>query len=165
MLNLNQMIILMQPFPITYILRHRKENLKKCSLRGLESRPDFRFFTYPNTQLPDLSGSVMLAIDGEPLSLEDSHRGLFLLDATWRYAERMREFVDKQMVIETRSIPSGYRTAYPRYQNDCPNPEEGLASIEALYIAYTVLGLDVTGLLDNYYWKEEFLMKNGLKLI
>lgn len=151
---------MMQSFPKTVVLRHRRENLKKCSLRGLESRPDFTFLTYPTSVLPDLSGYVMLAIDGPPLSPADRDRGLLLLDATWRHAEKMRQFVDKQVKLEVRSIPPGFVTAYPRRQDDCPDPEAGLASIEALYIAYKLMDLDPKGLLDHYHWKEEFLSKN-----
>ena len=155
---------MMQPQK-TYVLRHRRENLKKCSLRGLEARSDFRFFTYPTAVLPDLSTYILLALDGPPLTIADSAKGLFLLDATWRHAVKMRQFVDCQAKMETRSIPSGFITAYPRRQDDCPNPEEGLASIEALYIAYTILGKNVEGLLDTYYWKEDFLEKNSNTII
>jgi pre-rRNA-processing protein TSR3 len=56
-----------------------------------------------------------------------------------------------------RSLPSHYKTAYPRRQLDCPDPERGLASIEALYAAYSILGRSTDGLLDRYHWKEEFL--------
>jgi pre-rRNA-processing protein TSR3 len=144
----------------TYILRHQRENLKKCSLRGLEQRPDCRFFTYPTSVLPDLSHHVLLALEAPPLQSSDSNSGIFLLDATWRYAAKMLSFVEQHAVIEKRSIPRGFRTAYPRRQEDCPDPEEGLASIEALYIAYIILGRDPTGLLDSYHWKEAFLKKN-----
>jgi pre-rRNA-processing protein TSR3 len=159
------MMAIMQPFPPTFVLRHRRENLKKCSLRGLEPRPDFRFFTYPTSQLPDLRGYILLALDGPPLTAADSSKGLFLLDATWRHAVKMRQYVDRQVAgqgveLEIRSIPAGYRTAYPRRQDDCPDPEEGLASVEALYIAYRILGRDTATLLDTYHWKEEFLEKN-----
>jgi len=152
---------MMQLFPPTYIIRHRRENLKKCSLRGLEPRADFRFFTYPTSFLPDLSSYILLAIDGPPLSDADAHKGILLLDATWRYAAKMQQFVDNQAKVEKRSIPRGFRTAYPRRQDDCPDPEEGLASIEALYIAFSILGRNTTGLLDNYHWKDEFLLKIG----
>lgn len=148
---------MMQSFPPTYVLRHRRENLKKCSLRGLESRPDFRFLTYPKDSLPDLSSYLLLALDGPPLTIADKDSGLFILDATWRYAEKMRKFVDSKVVMQTRSLPKGILTAYPRRQDDCPEPEFGLASIEAIYAAYKILGRDVSGLLDNYYWKEDFL--------
>lgn len=145
------------PFPTTYILRHRRENLKKCSLRGLEGRQDIKFFTYPQAELPNLSNYILLAIDAPPLTAADANRGIFLLDATWRYATKMLQFVDHQQVIEKRSIPQGFRTAYPRRQDDCPDPEKGLASVEALYIAYMTLGRNTQGLLDFYHWKEEFL--------
>jgi len=150
----------MGTFPQTVVLRHRRENLKKCSLRGLEERDDFIFLTYPRDPLPDLSGYVMLALDAPPLTAEDSSKGLFVLDATWRYAEKMLHYVESQVMLPCRSLPLGIQTAYPRRQEDCPDPERGLASIEAIYVAYHVLGRDVTGLLDHYYWKEPFLEKN-----
>ena len=149
-------------YPKTYILRHRKENLKKCSLRNLETRADFSFFTYPSSILPNLENYILLAVEAPPLEPCDFDKGLFLLDATWRYADKMLQFVEKNVSIEKRSIPKGFRTAYPRCQYDCPNPEEGLASVEALYSAYFVLGRDPSGLLDHYYWKDSFLEKNKL---
>ena len=146
----------------TLILRHQRENLKKCSLRGLEKRSDFHFLTYPTATLPDLSNYVLLAMDGPSLTQLDANQGLFLLDATWRYAIKMRAFVEKAQGqnLQIRSIPSDFRTAYPRCQFDCPDPETGLASIEALYIAFMVTGRDPAGLLDHYHWKNEFLNKN-----
>lgn len=151
---------MMQSFLPTYILRHRRENLKKCSLRGLESRSDFRFLSYPDSQLPDLSSYILLTLDAPPLQRSDQTFGIFLLDATWRYAEKMLGFVNARATMEKRSIPKGFVTAYPRRQDDCPDPNEGLASVEALYIAYVILGKDPDGLLDLYYWKELFLEKN-----
>lgn len=150
----------MQSSAPTVILRHHRENLKKCTLRGLEPRQDFHFIKYPNGKLPELSGYLLLAIDGEPLTTADRSRGLLLLDATWRYAAAMRKFVDSQITLECRSIPPGFVTAYPRKQTECPDPDAGLASIEALYISYWLTGRDTSGLLDNYYWKEEFFLKN-----
>lgn len=148
--------------PRTVVWRHRKENLKKCSLRGLESRADFHFVTYPRDDLPQLDGYIELSMGGQPLSQADAGCGLFLIDATWRYAALMR----RQLAIPkpnllSRSIPSCFRTAYPRRQSDCPDPETGLASIEALYIAYVLMGRNPTGLLDAYYWKGDFLQINA----
>lgn len=152
----------MSLFQPTLILRHRKENLNKCTLHGLEGRADFRFYTYPTLELPDLSQYLILTMDGPPLQKEDADFGIFLLDGTWRYASKMMDvhFAEKKM--RTRSIPHAFQTAYPRVQNDCPDPLRGLASIEALYVAYFILGRDTTGLLDRYHWKEPFLKKNKL---
>ncbi len=146
----------------TIVIRHRKENLKKCSLRGLEQRPDFKFYRYPLTQLPDLTGYVMLAMEGEELSEADADSGLLLIDATWRYAAQMVEAIDREIVLPKRTLPGKFRTAYPRHQTACPNPTEGLASIEALYLAFLMTGRDTEGLLDHYYWKKEFLINNDI---
>lgn len=153
----------MQLFPPTVIWRHRKENLKKCSLKGLERRDDFKFYSYPG-ELPCLSNYILLDIEAEPLSEADCHFGLFVIDATWRYAGKMLTQVRAEPGMIARSLPEHYRTAYPRCQWDCPDPERGLSSIEALFVAYSLLGRDVSGLLDNYYWKEIFLKKNNFLL-
>jgi len=198
----------MKYFPPTIILRHRRENLKKCSLRGLESRQDMLFYSYPlKQQLPDLTGYVVLALNAPPLTLEDADKGIFLIDGTWRYAEKMlhtlyrknlknREFGKKaaqilesgasdivleqgasedpkfvakptspktdssgffgiKLPFELRSLPASAKTAYPRRQEDA----RGLASCEALYLAYEILGRDPSGLLDHYQWKEKFLKR------
>ncbi len=153
----------------TLIIRHVRENLKKCSLSGLEGRADFLFFTYPSCaqgkeKLPDLTGYLLLDVEGEPLTPADSSSGLILLDATWRLAEKMKHNIPELNSLPRRSIPQGFKTAYPRRQDDCPDPEAGLASIEALFIAYFAANRPLEGLLEGYYWKELFLEKNRLLL-
>ena len=144
----------------TLILRHRKENLKKCSLRGLEERNDFHFIRYPCKVLPDLAGYCLLTIDAPLLSEQDKELGLFLIDGTWKYAQIMEKSIPKDAPLIKRSLPTHFRTAYPRYQTACSEPERGLASIEALYIAFHITGRSTKELLDHYYWKEEFLKLN-----
>ena len=146
----------------TLISRHRKEKLKKCSLRGLESRDDFRFFTYPRRALPELTGYCMLTLDAPPLSVEDKDFGLFLVDGTWRLAEKMVRSIPKPNTLVHRSLPSHFRTAYPRIQTGCSDPDSGLASIEALYLAFLLTGRCTEGLLDNYYWRDDFILKNNI---
>lgn len=152
----------MQPFPPTVIIRHRLENLKKCSLRGLESRPDCLFFTYPYKEIPSVSDYIVLMVDAPPLSADDNCHGILLIDATWRYAEKMLKPFVNRSDLHYRSLPHHFRTAYPRKQSDCPDPERGLASIEALYLSYLLLGRNTDDLLDNYYWKPDFMKKNKL---
>jgi len=147
----------------TIIYRHRRENLKKCSLRGLESRPDILFLTYPKDPLPRLDGYIVLEVGAPELTIEDAGRGLCLFDATWRYADVMT--AQSAPYLEgavKRSIPQGIRTAYPRRQEDCKEPELGLASAEALFVAYHIMGRSTEGLLDHYYWKDKFLTLNHL---
>lgn len=146
----------MLSFPPTLILRHRKENLKKCSLSGLENRKDLRFFTYPIDIMPDLSGYVLLTPDAPSLTLEDKTAGIFLIDGTWRYAKVMFEQLPQPHHFTYRSLSKEFVTAYPRRQEK----EHGLASVEALFLAYWILGRETEGLLDHYYWKDLFLSKN-----
>jgi pre-rRNA-processing protein TSR3 len=53
------------------------------------------------------------------------------------------------------------KTAYPRKSEIYEDPEGGLATIEALYAALQILRRPTTGLLDSYYWRQQFLQLNG----
>ena len=79
---------------------------------------------------------------------------------TWRVAagrqlrwagRMMRDFLD----VPPRSL-HGYRTAYPRVSKQGTDPDNGLASVEALYLAHHILGRPLEGLLDHYRWATEF---------
>lgn len=153
----------MRSFLPTIIFRHRKENLKKCSLRGLEPRKDLLFFSYPLKNIPPLDGYIHLSLSAPPLSIEERDAGLLLLDSTWKYEQGMRKSVPD--FVEKRSIPECFVTAYPRKQTACEDPEKGLASVEALFLAHLLMGKDTTGLLENYYWKESFLRINEQALL
>jgi len=145
----------------TIIYRHRKENKKKCTLRPLEKREDFLFIEYPTDPLPPLDEYIVLNLEAPPLTKEESDKGLLLIDGTWNYTKKMgQSLLNKRTSV--RSLPGEIFTAYPRKQTGCSDPLRGLASIEALYAAYHILGWDTKGLLDQYHWKESFLEKNAL---
>ena len=146
------------PFPPTVIVRHPHENPRKCSVLPLRGRPDLRFLTYPAARAPSLEGYVRLAAEGPPLSLADAGAGLLLLDGSWRWAGAMtRDFED----VPPRSL-SGWRTAYPRVSKLGTDPDNGLASIEALFVAYHLLGRPTEGLFDGYRWGADFIRLHGL---
>lgn len=151
----------MQSNSPTIILRHKKENLKKCSLRGLETRKDFNFHKWPG-ECPEMINYIYLTIDAPPLSTDDHDKGLLLIDGTWKLAKKMENQLEGNLAhLEKRAIPGHFRTAYPRKQTECIDPTRGLASLEALYIAFSIMGRETEGLLDNYYWKEDFLKLNN----
>lgn len=150
----------MVDFPPTIILRHRRENLKKCSLSGLEGRKDFIFLTYPLKEpLPNLENYCLLSLGAPLLSPQDGGQGIFLIDGTWRLAEKMHKIVPPHCTL--RSLPPHFKTAYPRRQPDCPDPDLGLASVEALFAAYTILGKDTEGLFNHYQWGQQFISTNA----
>jgi len=150
----------------TIIIRHKKENLKKCSLKGLEKRDDFLFLTYPvfsdlkKISTFDFSNYVLLEMNAKELTNEDQNKGILLIDSTWRYVEKILKILPQD--IEKRSLPKNYITTYPRKQTLCPDPTRGLASIEALYLAYLITKKETKGLLNNYHFKEAFLKTNTL---
>lgn len=145
-------------YPATVIVRHPKESPRKCSILPLRERRDVVFLAHPVKVRPDLAGYIRLAADGPPLSEADRHSGILLLDGSWRWAGVMtRDFQD----VPPRSL-KGYRTAYPRVSKRGTDPDNGLASIEALYIAYHLLGRPCAGMLDHYRWAEDFLRFNNL---
>jgi pre-rRNA-processing protein TSR3 len=149
----------MTPFPPTVIVRHPKENARKCSVLPLKGRPGVVFLNYPVKNRPPLEGYVRLAADGPPLSADDAEAGILLLDGSWRWAASMtRDFAD----VPPRSL-SGWKTAYPRSSKLGTDPDNGLASIEALFLAHHILGRPTDGLLDHYLWGVEFLEINGLQ--
>jgi pre-rRNA-processing protein TSR3 len=145
-----------ESFPPTVIVRSPRENPRKCSVLPLKGRPDLIFLSYPAPRPFSLDSYIRLAAEGEPLSSADAGSGLLLLDASWRWAERMnRDFAD----VPARSL-RGYYTAYPRRSKQGTDPDNGLASVEALYLAHHILGRSTEGLLDHYRWAEEFLRLN-----
>ena len=145
-------------YPPTVIVRNPRENPRKCSILPLRGWEDMIFLGYPLTGPVALENYVRLAVEGDPLSLRDADKGLLLLDASWRRAGLMeRDFRD----VPPRSL-HGYRTAYPRRSKRNTDPDEGLASVEALFLAYYILGRPTHGLLDHYRWTEEFLRINKM---
>lgn len=143
--------------PPTIIVVHPREKRSKCTVEPLRGRPDFVFWTFPEKGSEPLDGYVRLGLGGPQLSPADADHGLLVLDGTWRLASRMEPmFAD----LPVRSLPD-WKTAYPRTSKLFEDPVQGLATIEAVYLAYKLLGRDTTGLLDEYYWADEFLRLNG----
>jgi pre-rRNA-processing protein TSR3 len=142
--------------PPTIIVRHTKENPKKCSVLPLKGCADVQFYNFPLKTLPDLTGYIRLAADGPPLTAADAAYGILLLDGSWRAADTMTRTFEH---VPPRSL-GGYVTAYPRVSKLGTDPANGLASIEALFIAMHILGRPTDGLLDHYHWAKEFLGRN-----
>jgi pre-rRNA-processing protein TSR3 len=144
-------------FPPTIIVVHPREKRSKCTVESLRGRDGFIFWTFPERGAESVSGYVRLVMHGPVLSPEDADRGLVVLDGTWRLALRMGRFFHD---MPARSLPP-IKTAYPRLSRIVPDPAGGLATIEAIYAAYRLLGRSCDGLLDHYHWAGEFLAKNN----
>jgi pre-rRNA-processing protein TSR3 len=142
----------------TIIVRDAHENPRKCSILPLRGRCDLVFVTYPVRRMPKVEGYVRLAADGPELSMADADCGLLLLDASWKRAAAMTRAFEH---VPARSL-HGWQTAYPRTSKRGTDPDNGLATVEALFIAHHLLGRATAGLLDHYHWADEFLRLNRL---
>lgn len=144
----------MSTTPVT-VIRHPKERISKCSLRFLHERAEFTFLKANKGFHFDASGFILLDVDAPALSAGDRGSPILLLDSTWRWLPQLQECLHGEPI--RRSIPGEIRSAYPRKSRLFADPEQGLASIEALYLAKRILGEDDPSLLEGYHWKDDFL--------
>ncbi|MEZ5990314.1 MAG: hypothetical protein R3F30_14580 [Planctomycetota bacterium] len=145
----------MSASPLALLWRHHKERRSKCSLEPLVGRPGLEFRTWrPGTAI-DGEGALLLEVDAPVLSLADRDLPLLVLDSTWRLLPAMRASVTGVPVC--RSLPADLATAYPRRSKLEPDPDAGLASVEALYAALRILGRRDDDLLAAYHWRDAFL--------
>ena len=143
------------PSPLATILVHHKENARKCTLEPLRGHRRLRFIGFAPDTRYGVSDHLVLEIGAPPLSPADAGRPLLILDATWRLLPALRRSIEGDFI--SRSLPAGLETAYPRRSRLEPDPDHGLASVEALFAALCVLGHRDDSLLEGFRWREEFL--------
>lgn len=158
------------------IIRHIKERHNKCSLQPLRWREGFTFLKAKDELSFDATGFILLALDAPVLQPDDAgltdneakelrvrhpelhigtKRPILLPDATWSLLPQVMRCVTGEPLL--RSLPAGVQTAYPRVSKMADDPQGGLASVEALYLALKLMGQDEPSLLQGYYWKDAFL--------
>lgn len=140
------------------ILRDPRESVKKCSLTPLRGTSGIRFVSYDPDRRVDAGKRILLHVDGEELSSADADLGLLLLDCAWRRVPALLATVDGELI--PRRLPK-LSTAYPRKSKTFDDPEQGLASIEALYAALALTGRLHPELIAGYRWKDDFLRGNA----
>ena len=145
------------PDPRVLILRDPRESAKKCSLSPLRGMSGIEFVEYRAERTIDATDRVLLHPDGDELSADDGGGGLFLIDCSWRRVPSLRRTVLGDPVL--RRLPH-FETAYPRRSRVFEDPDQGLASVEALYAALFIMGECRPELLASYRWADEFLELN-----
>lgn len=144
--------------PQIVVIRHPRENLKKCSLRGLESRENFAFFKAKDGFLFDATGYILLQNNAPEISEKDKGLPILLLDSTWALLPKVRNKICGTPIL--RGLPSSIKTAYPRVSKSGNDPQNGLATVEALFAALSLSGQRDESLLQNYVFKDTFLQLN-----
>lgn len=139
------------------IVRDPRESPKKCSLTPLRGMSGVSFVSYAPDRRVAVGRRVLLHKDGEPITDADRGSPLLLIDCAWRRVPQLLATIDGELL--PRRLPH-LVTAYPRKSSITPDPEQGLASIEALYAALALLGDVRSELLAHYRWREPFLAAN-----
>lgn len=149
--------------PLRYeILIDKLENPRKCTIQPLKGRPDFQLRYFSGSKpIAAFTADCLLHVDGEDLAAlpRGELRSLGLIDCTWKKVGPALQRIAKPLPRLVR-IPEGFVTAYPRRNKQGQDPAEGLATIEALFIAAAFLGFWDETLLEKYYFKDAFLKEN-----
>ena len=139
------------------IVHDLREPAKKCSLTPLRGMDGVRFVPLRGDLRVDAGRRILLDPDGDELGPADRGLGLLLIDCTWRRVAKLSRRIDGELF--RRRLPK-LVTAYPRRSKVTPDPEHGLASVEALYAATVLLDAPRPELLANYRWAAQFLAAN-----
>ncbi len=139
------------------ILRDRRESARKCSLTPLRGLPGITFRTWRPDRRYSVGRRILLHPSGSPLRPEDSGADLLLIDCAWRRLAHALSTLDGELLH--RSLPP-LASSYPRHSKLFSDPDDGLASVEALYAALWILGERREDLLADYRFKAPFLERN-----
>ncbi len=144
------------------ILVDKLENPRKCTIQPLKGRADFSFHYFSgNKPIAPFTSECLLHIDGEDLTgiPRGSLHSLALIDCTWKKVPGVLQRLAKPLPRLVR-MPDGFVTAYARKNKQGLDPEGGLATVEALFIAAAFMGYWDPTLLSSYYFKNEFIDLN-----
>jgi pre-rRNA-processing protein TSR3 len=140
------------------------ETPNKCTIAPLRYRADFRIIRVNGSALlGPLNSSLLLNREGECITTLraslDNIKGIASIDCVWNRVDGLLRKINGPWPPSVR-IPDGFKTAYPRRSKQGTDPLDGLATIEAIFIAAAVLGNWDISLLSEYYFRDKFLELN-----
>jgi len=156
------------------ILKDYKESPKRCSIIWLRGKKGFEFLDRRKFDEYDFSGFTLLHPDGEPVTKIKKNEKILLVDSNWRKARRMYNRLALKYNLNSFTSSrngkrsgvfhklkkiriDGFKSAYPWKRG---RPDNGLCSIEVLWVLSLLAGKRDDSLFGNYKWKKEFLGLN-----
>ena len=139
-----------------FILKDYKESEKKCSIIHLRGKKGFEFLDRRKFDDYDFSGFTLLHHDGKPVIKIKRNEKILLVDSNWRKAKKMYNRIQQKFNVKLVSV-QGFKSAYPWKAG---RPENGLCSIEVLWVLSLLAGQRDDSLFENYLWKKEFFEIN-----
>lgn len=138
------------------------ETSNKCTILPLAYRSDFNIMRGDKART--LAADILLHPEGVPLQSlnreEFPVQRLAAIDCVWRRLSPILQKIAQPLPLLVR-IPAEFVTAYPRASRKDFDPEGGLATIEAIFIAAAFLGNWDQSLLREYYFAEKFIEDNA----
>jgi pre-rRNA-processing protein TSR3 len=156
------------------VLVDKTEKPNKCTILPQAERHDFRVRRFARDRgIPPLMGQWLLHPDGAEIEVRTPHSlngalgepspVLSVVDCNWRRLAGILCKVEGPLPPMVK-IPSGFVTAYPRKNSQNLDPQGGLATIEAIFIAAGLMGQWDPSLLDKFHWQREFFENNHHRL-
>jgi pre-rRNA-processing protein TSR3 len=145
------------------VLMDPKENPHKCTVTPLKGRTDILIRKFSDAPaIKPFSTDLLLHVDGldlPTLVAANKINSIGVIDCVWKRVEPILKRLENPLPTLAR-IPEGFVTAYPRRNKLGHDPDAGLATIEAMFIAGAFAGAWDETLLDNYYFKDNFIKFN-----
>lgn len=140
------------------------ETPNKCTILPLRHRKDFHLTSVKGRRSFDpFRSEVLLHHEGQCLTeLRKSLKmvqGIACIDCVWRRLDGLLKRVAPPLPLLAR-IPDGFVTAYPRKSAQSTDPDGGLATIEAIFVAAALLGHWDPSLLSEYHFGRKFVEMN-----
>jgi pre-rRNA-processing protein TSR3 len=155
------------------VLVDRTERPGKCSVLPLRDREDMRIVRFDRRRaIPALTGDVLLHPEGRLLPQIEGTVPFIrelpaaeaivicAVDCNWRRLPTITARIEPPLPPLVR-IPEGFSTAYRRRNQRDLDPAEGLATVEALFLAAAFLGHWDETLLEHCRMRAEFLEANA----
>lgn len=145
------------------------ETANKCTIAPLAYRTDFRVILGKGAgPLGPLSAPILLHHEGVCLTtLRESLgvvTGISCIDCVWRRVDGLLKRIVTPLP-QCVKIPDGFKTAYPRRSYHDFDPDQGLATIEAIFIAAAIVGNWDPSLLSHYYFGRKFVELNKSRFL
>ncbi len=145
------------------------ETPNKCTIAPLSSRSDFHIQRVQGTlKLEPFQMPILLHHEGECLAklapAMNNVAGFATIDCVWHRLPKLLSRIVGPLPTLAR-IPDGFATAYPRRSKDTSDPDGGLATIEAIFVASALLGNWDLSLFSSYYFGALFIEMNKQRFL
>lgn len=161
------------------VVLDRGETPNKCTIAPLAYRQDFRLIRVVDAVATAMASAEKWLLGPLQSQLLLHHQGrcitelraslppiesIAAVDCVWRRLDPLLARIQGGLPTLAR-IPDGFVTAYPRKSELDTDPDGGLATIEAIFVAAALLGNWDATLLEEYHFGRSFVELNARRFV